>query len=272
MLVRVSQKRPAVDLDERPAGLDGAAGADGRRWLKAEMHAHCSLDPVDYRLCRHTPVELVEHASRLGYDVLAITCHNLDVWTAELSEYARRLGVVLIPGMEVEAEGKRHVLLYNFRTGASNLDTVAKIRERKRADTLVVAPHPYFPGGTCIGPYLEPNIDVFDAVEVSGFHAPGLDFNRRARKVAGRHRKPLVGNGDVHYLWQLGRTCSWIYAEPELGSVLSAVKQGLTRVESSALSWREVAGFWATTLWRQNFPVRPAPIGDGIGVILPEGA
>ncbi len=241
--------------------------SSGKRWLKAELHSHCSLDPVDYKLCRHSPEELIAETARLGYRALAITCHDLDVWSRDLAEHARSLGVTLIPGMEVSTEGTRHTLVYNFRTGAENLNTLNKIRERMRQDTLVIAPHPYFPGNMCLKDLVEPNIDLFDAIENSGFYAAGMDFNRRARAVAKKHGKPLVGNGDVHYLWQLGKTCTWVYAEPDLLSIIDAVKCGQVRVEARALSYFDLARWWPTTLWRYLFPVHPAPTNRGIGPV-----
>ena len=59
----------------------GNSAKSGERWLKAELHAHCSLDPHDYRMCAHSPEELIREAARLSYEVLAITCHDLDVWS-----------------------------------------------------------------------------------------------------------------------------------------------------------------------------------------------
>ncbi len=224
------------------------------RWLKAEMHAHCSLDPADYRGCAYSAEELIRAAAGLGYKILAITCHDLDVWTEELSAYAASLGIILIPGMEVTVEGRRHTLVYNFKTAAENLNTLDKIRDLSRTDTLVVAPHPYFPSTKCLGRRLDRDIEVFDAIEISGFHAPGLDFNRRARRIAATCKKPLMGNGDVHQLWQLGPTFTWIQAEPNIESIVQAIKQGRTRVESAALSYAQVARWWATSLGRAVFP------------------
>src|SRR5262245_16267366 len=232
----------------------------GKRWLKSEMHSHCSLDPVDYRMCDHSPEQLISEAACLGYEVLAITCHNLDIWNQDLSDYAASLGITLVPGMEVSTEGRRHTLVYNFRTGAENLNTLEKIRCRARQDTLVGAAHPYFPGTVCLGSLLERHIDLFDAIESSGFFAPGLDFNRRARAVAQGHKKPLVGNGDVHFLWQLGKTFTWIYAEPNVAGILHAVKRGDVRVQSQALSYVDLARWWATAFWYCVFPIRPAPM------------
>jgi len=230
-----------------------------KRWLKAELHSHCNLDPVDYPVCRYAPEELISGAAKLGYEVLAITCHNLDVWTNGLAEYAAELGITLIPGMEVTAERTRHTLVYNFRAGARELDTLEKIRAQSREDTLVIAPHPFFPGSTCLRGLLENNLDVFDAIEYSGFEIRGLNFNRRSEALAARARKPMVGNGDIHYLWQLGRTFTWIYSEPGILPVLNAVRQGFVRLQRSPLLWSEAAGWWGTTLWQKHSPVNPSP-------------
>ncbi len=219
-------------------------------WLKAELHAHCCLDPVDYRVCSHTPEQLISEAARFGYRVLAITCHNRDVWTRELSDYAEALNITLIPGMEVSVCGRRHVLAYNFQTAWQELDTIEKLRARKRNDTLVVAPHSFFPARSCLRGLLLPNLDVFDALEVSGFFTTRIDFNRTAVKIASEYGKPMVGNGDVHQLWQLGKTCTWINSAPGVLSILQAIKQGRVRVETAPLSFGEAAKFWAVTAWR----------------------
>jgi predicted metal-dependent phosphoesterase TrpH len=244
-----------------------------KRWLKAELHAHCNIDPIDYRVCRHTPEQLISRAATLGYEVLAITCHNRNVWTDRISSYARDLGITLIPGMEVIAEKTRHVLAYNFGSNAEHLDTLTKLRDRSREDTLVIAPHPFYPSPVSLGNLLEKNLDLFDAIEYSGFHIRGINFNKHSSNLAQKSGKPLVGCGDIHYLWQLDRTFTWIYAEPEIPSILSAVKQGFVRIQASPISWSEAAGWWATTLWRYAFPVNPGPRicteKDGSSRILP---
>jgi predicted metal-dependent phosphoesterase TrpH len=232
-----------VNVEESAALRDG--------WLKAELHSHCNLDPSDHGLCPYSAEELIRESARLGYQVLAITCHDLDVWSPRLSSYAADLGIILIPGMEVSTEGRHHTLVYNFGTGAEDLDTLLKIRRHSRPDTLVVAPHPYFPSTKCLGRLLDRNLDIFDAIEVSGFYATGLDFNRRARATAAAHGKPLVGNNDVHQLWQLERTCSWVQAAPNVGAILAAIKLGRVRIETRALSYGRVTQWWATALARR---------------------
>jgi predicted metal-dependent phosphoesterase TrpH len=235
-------------------------GKSEKRWLKTELHSHCNLDPTDYRTCEHTPEQLIAKAAELGYEVLAITCHDLDVWSESLSDYAQSLGITLIPGMEVTAEGTRQTLVYNFHTSAENLNTLEKIRARSREDTLVIAPHPFFPGRSCLGKLLEYNLGMFDAIEYSGFQVPGLNFNRRGMKLSAKTQKPVVGNADVHYLWQLGRTFTWIYSEPDMASIFDAIRRGMVRVEQSNLSWFQAANWWAITFWRCAFPVNTLPI------------
>ena len=231
----------------------------GARWRKAELHAHCSADPSDYRMCNYTAEQLIAEAGRLGYEILAITCHDLDVWSLELSVYAESLGITLVPGMEVTAEGRFHVLAYNFRTGSENLNSIQKMRSRKKAETLLIAPHSFYPARTCLRRILGPNIDLFDALEISGFHTRFLDFNGGAKRMAGKHQKPLVGNADVHRLWQLDRTWTWIYSEPGVLPVLEAVKRGNVYVKSSPLSAAEAASWWGRALWHCVFPANSRP-------------
>ncbi len=170
-----------------------SGGNSRKRWLKAELHAHCSLDPDDSRICRYTPEQLIARAATLGYEILGITCHNLDIWTKRLAEYAGDLGITLIPGMEVTAEKTRHVLVYNFNTCPEDLNTLKKIGARAGKDTLVIAPHAFFPERSCLRGLLPKNLDVFDAIEYSGFQVRGLNYNRRSVQLARETGKPLVG-------------------------------------------------------------------------------
>jgi len=220
------------------------------RWLKVEMHSHCNLDPHDFRICDYSPEVLIQQAARLRYEALAITCHNLDVWNPGLAAYAEGHGITLIPGMEVSVGGRRHCLVYNFQTVAQNLDSLAKIQALRRENTLVAAPHPFYPARTCLGRELERNLEAFDAIEFSGFYTRSIDFNRKARKLAIKWKIPLVGTADVHCLWQLGRTFTWIYAEPAVDPILKAIRQGRIRVETQPLTLPEAIRWWTSALLR----------------------
>jgi predicted metal-dependent phosphoesterase TrpH len=241
----------------------------GKRWLKADLHAHCNLDPADYRMIGHSAEQLIRRTAELGYQVLGITCHDTDIWTRDLSNYAQRMGITLLPGMEVYVNRTRHVLAYNFQTNADNLNTLEKIRCRRREDTLVIAPHPFFPGTACLHGLLEQNPDVFDAVEYSGFWIRGFNFNKHGIEFARKTGKPMVGCGDIHTLWQLNRTFTWIYAKPEIASIIQAIKQGQVRFETSPLSWMEAAAWWGNALGRFIVPMNPKPLKPKLDKLYP---
>ena len=222
--------------------------------LKVELHSHTADDPVD--VIPHTTHELIDHAARLGYDALAITLHERQLDVRRFKGYAAERGLVLIPGVERTIEG-RHVLLLNYATGAEEVRTFADLgRLRERAVGLVVAPHPYFPGRTCLRGALDRHAELFDAVERNAMFARGVDFNRAAEAFAARRGKPVVGNGDVHRLAQLGSTYSLVDADRDPAAICAAIAAGRVRVESRPMAWpaalRVVASLFAADLFHRN--------------------
>ena len=207
--------------------------------LKVELHAHTADDPVDR--IPYTTFELIDRAASLGYDALAITLHERQLDIHRFEGYAADCGIVLIPGVERTIEG-RHVLLLNFSRATERVRTFADLaRLKARERGLVVAPHPYFPAPVCLRGDLERHADLFDAVERNAMFLRGMDFNARAERWAAQHGKPVVGNGDVHRLMQLGATYSVIDAPPDAAAICEAIRAGRLHVESRPLSWIEAA-------------------------------
>ena len=207
--------------------------------LKLELHTHTSDDPVDR--IPHTLPQLIDRASALGYHALAVTLHDRQFDVRPFAGYAADRGIVLIAGIERTIEG-RHALLLNFRKGAQDVrtfDDLARLKQREPG--LVVAPHPFFPAQSCLGQLLDRHASLFDAVERNAMFTASVDFNRRAEQWAMRNGKPIVGNCDVHRLYQLGTTYSMVDAEPHPDSICAGIAAGRVRVESRALNWFEVA-------------------------------
>ena len=207
--------------------------------LKVELHAHTSDDPVDR--IPHTAVQLIDRAAQLGYGALAITLHDRQLDVAPLAAYAAERGLTLIPGVERTIEG-RHVLLLNFRRGAEDVNTfddLARLRQREAG--LVVAPHPFFPLGSCLRGCMDRHATLFDAAEINAMFTDLVDFNRLAKRWADRFGKPLVGNGDIHRLCQLGTTYSLVDAKPDPDSICAAIAAGRVRVESRPMPWTVIA-------------------------------
>lgn len=204
--------------------------------LKVELHTHTSDDPADW--IPHSARALIERAAALGYDALAITLHDHQSDDRSLAVYAADRGVVLIPGVERTIEG-RHVLLLNFPATAveavRSFDDLAELKRRFRG--LVIAPHPFYPWPTCLLRAMNRHPGLFDAVEYNAMYTSLLNFNRAAERWARRHGKPMVGNGDVHRLAQLGTTYSLVDAERDPASICDAVAAGRVRVATRPMSW-----------------------------------
>ncbi|HWT82863.1 MAG TPA: PHP domain-containing protein, partial [Candidatus Methylomirabilis sp.] len=163
--------------------------------LKADLHVHTCQGPES--IVRWTPLQVIDLAAQAGYRILSITDHDRRTYDSSLACYARERGIVLIPGVEATIEG-RHVLLYNFSHPPDALRTLGDIRRRKGPHSLVIAPHPFFPGPTSLRNRLVKNLDLFDAVEYCHFHTAWLDYNRAAQRLAQAKNLPLVGNSDAH--------------------------------------------------------------------------
>lgn len=198
--------------------------------LKVELHSHTLDDPID--VIPHSSFELIDRAAVLGYDALAITLHDRQLPLAAHAGYAKERGIVLIPGVERTIEGK-HVLLLNFRDGVDEVRSFEDLaRLRQRGSGLVIAPHPFFPSPSCLWSRLTRYESLFDAVEYNGMFTAGVNFNRRGVRWAHQRGKPMVGNGDVHRLEQLGTTYSLVEAEPDADAICAAVREGRVRVKA----------------------------------------
>jgi predicted metal-dependent phosphoesterase TrpH len=195
--------------------------------LKVDLHTHTADDPAD-QICYQTH-ELIDRAAELGFDALAITLHDRQLDPGPLRSYAASRGMVLIPGIERTIEG-RHVLLLNYSKATEligSFEALARLRERERG--LVIAPHPFFPALSALRGALTRHAGLFDAVEWNGMFTRLLNFNAPAERWARRHGKPMVGNGDVHRLEQLGKTYSLVDADPNPAAICDAIAAGRVR-------------------------------------------
>ena len=203
--------------------------------LKADMHCHVQGDPHDN--IPYTAEQLIDHAAQHHYTVLALTCHDKVIFSDELKRYATSKKILLIPGAEKTLQGK-HVLLYNLTQQeldeTKNFDDLRQLKLKNKR-LLVIAPHPFFIIGSCLGHLLKKNIDVFDAIEYGHYHTYGFNLNKKAAQLAKKYNKPLVGLSDCHRLFQFGTTYSLIDATRTNDEVIAAIKSGKVRYVSPPL-------------------------------------
>ena len=192
--------------------------------LKASFHVHVQGDHDDYIL--YTGFELLDRAAQLGFEVIAFTSHERVIHTPELQDHARELGIILIPGIELNLGG--HVLVLNACPKAQTLTTLDDLRAYRetRPEIFTIAAHPYYPKRKfCFQETLVPNLDVFDAIEHSWFYSKLMDWNKKAKKVANSHDRPYIATSDVHLLEQLENGHLMIDAEKNLESILEAMRE-----------------------------------------------
>ena len=202
--------------------------------IKTELHAHTSLDPVDY--VPHSTRQLIDRAAALEFGALAITLHNRYYDPAEDAVYARERGIVLIPGIERTIDG-RHVLLLNYPAECADVASFADVRalRQRHPRGIVIAPHAFYPTPTAMYAVMDECADLIDAVEVNSMFMSWLDFNRRAVAWARARNKPIVGNSDLHVLEQLGPTYTLVEAKPDADAICEAIRAGRVEIRSTAL-------------------------------------
>jgi len=207
-----------------------------RRPLKADLHLHTAEDPLDR--VRYTAKELISKAADQDFDVISITNHHQMTFNHDLLSYAQERGVLLIPGVEMTIQ-RRHVLVLNpppYKM-CSDFLSLSKLR---RPETLIVAPHPYFPGSYSLNGHLLKHLNLFDALEYCHFYSSMINFNQRALEVCQSLGLPLVGNSDAHFLSQMGTTYSLIYAEKNLESIFAAIRGNRVEVVTRPLKHLEM--------------------------------
>jgi predicted metal-dependent phosphoesterase TrpH len=207
-----------------------------QRPLKADLHLHTAEDPLDR--VRHTAKELISKAADENFDVISITNHHQMTFNDDLLSYARERGILLIPGVEMTIE-RRHVLVLNPPPHRTCSDFLSLSR-LCRPETLIVAPHPYFPGTYSLNGYLLKHQNLFDALEYCHFYSSMINFNQRALEVCQSFGFPLVGNSDAHFLSQLGTTYSLIYAEKNVNSIFAAIRRNRVEVVTRPLKALEM--------------------------------
>jgi len=206
------------------------------RPLKSDLHLHTAEDPLDR--IRYSSKELISKAADEGFDVISITNHHRMTFNQDLFSYAHERGILLIPGVELTIK-RRHVLVLNpppFKA-CSDFPSLSRLR---RPETLIIAPHPYFPGTYSLNGYLLRYLHLFDALEYCHFYLPRINFNQRAVEVSRSFGFPLVGNSDAHFLSQLGTTYSFIYAEKNLEAIFEAIRQNRVKVATRPLKTLEM--------------------------------
>jgi predicted metal-dependent phosphoesterase TrpH len=204
--------------------------------LSAELHVHSSLSYDGQDSVR----ALLERASEVGLDVLAVTDHDEFEASLEATEIAPEYGLLGIPGMEISTAAG-HVLAYGIETpvapGLSFEETIERIHDQ---DGIAIVPHPFQEMRSGVLAEISPEtLTIADAIEVYNSRLLTGWSNRQARAFARDHDMPMIAGSDAHVASMVGRTVTRIDTdERTVDAVLTAIREGRTELDGRRTPFR----------------------------------
>ncbi len=220
-------------------------------------------------MIKHSAFQLIDHAAKLKFDVLALTLHEKIYFPKALQDYAKKRNILLIPGMEATVEGK-HVLLINPPLTTQNPGTFAKLEKIKEEGVFTIAAHPYYIRSYCLGDKVKEYKHLFNAVEHCHFYTNYLNRNKKAIAAAEECNKPMVANSDTHFFHQFNTNYTLVDAEKKTDAVLEVIRKNKHHLATRPLSTGEFSRIFGNIMlgnvnptlllnkrkWRQEHPLR----------------
>jgi predicted metal-dependent phosphoesterase TrpH len=206
--------------------------------LKTELHCHSSHSSGEKIKTEglNTPKELIEHAKKLGIDVIAITDHNTINGSIEAKKFEKKFDVLVIKGEEIDSK-QGHILAIGIEeTIKKNLDFLETIDLIHENAGIAIAAHPF----DLANKGLKELAIHADAIEA--FNAINIDriSNWNARKFAKKFNLSCTAGSDAHATFMLGHGLNLIKAEKDVDSILKAIKKGKNKLKTKYMTVKEM--------------------------------
>jgi len=204
--------------------------------LKSDLHIHTNSF-VKWE-AKINPKELIDRASKLNFDVLAITEHatmkrnikGIKFFDAlrtyrQYKDYAKKKGILLLPGFEAHIEGKE-VLFIDCLEDIKKYQTFESLYDLKNdSNAFIIAPHPLMFKDSCLRDKLFEHMKLWDAIEHTASYLEWFNSNIKAGAIALRCSKPFIATSDSHFFFQFGRNYSLIDSEKKKDDFLEAIRK-----------------------------------------------
>jgi predicted metal-dependent phosphoesterase TrpH len=189
--------------------------------MVGELHCHTNLSvPKWVHRMLPSPEEVVDRAVSVGLDFLVITDHDSFEAFEVVESYARKKGLVLVPGAEITTKPSTvlrrrcHILAIGVTDAVKSFitieDTLKQIKDR---NGIAIAAHPFCSQfaktlyiGHQVGDYAFDGIEVFNSSEIS-------EDNRKSAALATVLGLPGFAGSDAHSLENIGKARVEVYIE-----------------------------------------------------------
>lgn len=192
--------------------------------LKLDLHVHSSYSWDGFISIS----KLAKLTKQSGLHGFALTDHGTIKGHKEAKSLAKKEKIIIIPSIEImTSKGDVLGLGVNelIKKDLSPEEAIDKIRAQ---GGIAIIPHPYpffiHPSGL---KSLTKTIDS-DAIEV--LNGRNLIGNNRALRTAMERNLPKTAGSDAHLIEEFGRIYTEVEAEPDIDSILNAIKKGRTKV------------------------------------------
>ncbi len=241
----------------------------GSRWWRCDFHVHSPGSKYDFENASNvTADQWIQAARGIGLHAVAVTDHDNGQWVPELVAAGARVGLTVIPGVELSVSPGVHVLfLFDAEREPSCVahfvaaagiphELVGEPKALTRNDLEEVLALAHDDGAVCIAAHVEKRRGLAEeltgeklrrvvqdqrlaAIEAEDLGHPAVLRLQAARRESGvlTRALPVVTFSDAHELSQIGRRSTWLkLSRPTAEGIRLALSDGPSSVIPAAIA------------------------------------